>query len=282
MTWWQAIVLGLVEGVTEYLPVSSTGHLILVQRLLGVADTEAARAYAIVIQGGAIAAVLYLYYGRVRQIVRGLLGADGPGRRLLVNLVAAFVPAAAIGLLLERRIKEYLFGGERWGLWPTVAAWLVGGIAILVLEALRDHRTRRRTGIDLERLGWQGAVGIGFAQCLALWPGTSRSLVTILGGMLAGLSVPAAVEFSFLLGLVTLGAATAHDALGHGRVMLAAYGSLDLMLGFVVAWLSAVAAIRWMVGYLTRHGLGIFGWYRIGLAVAVAAWLLAGGYSTAG
>jgi undecaprenyl-diphosphatase len=275
MTWWQAIVLGLVEGVTEYLPVSSTGHLILVQRLLGVADTEAARAYAIVIQGGAIAAVLYLYRARVEQVVRGLLGNDAAGRRLLVNLIAAFVPAAVIGLLLERRIKEYLFGGERWGLWPTVAAWLVGGIAILVVEATHSGGTRRRAGEPVDGLRWRGAVGIGFAQCLALWPGTSRSLVTILGGMLAGLSVSAAVEFSFLLGLVTLGAATLHDAVGHGRVMLAAYGALDLMLGFGVAWLAAVAAIRWMVAYLTRHGLGIFGWYRIGLAVAVAAWLLA-------
>jgi undecaprenyl-diphosphatase len=277
MSWWQAVVLGLVEGVTEYLPVSSTGHLLLAQRLLGIPAGEAASAYAIVIQGGAIAAVLGLYRTRVRQMLGGLTGRDAAGRHLLRSLVAAFVPAALVGLVLEEPIKTHLFGGGRFGLWPTVAAWLVGGVAILAWVATpRGRVTGQRAGLELDRLSLAGALAIGLAQCLALWPGTSRSLVTIAGGLLAGLRLPAAVEFSFLLGVATLGAATAYDAFQHGRVMLAAYGLPELLLGFGVAWLSAVVAVRWMVSYLARHDLAVFGWYRIALAVAVAMLVLLG------
>ena len=271
----QALILGIVEGLTEYLPVSSTGHLLLAQRLMGIPSSTASDAFAISIQGGAILAVLGLYRGRVAQMLAGLAGRNATGRTLLFNLVAAFVPAAVIGLLLEKPIKKYLFGGDEWGLWPVVAAWLVGGLAILAVSFARRRRgASPSTGLDLEYLTIRMALIVGFAQCLAMWPGVSRSLITIVGGVLVGLSLPAAVELSFLLGVITLSAATAYDALKHGSEMLATYGPIPLLIGFGAAWLSAVLAVKWMVGYLKSHGMEIFGWYRVLLAVAVAAWLL--------
>lgn len=276
MTWFQAFILGLVEGITEYLPVSSTGHLLLVQRAFGIGSGEAADAYAICIQGGAIVAVLGLYFKRVLQMANGILGRDPVGLRLSMNLLAGFVPAAVIGLLFEDWIRENLFGGEKWGLWPTVTAWFVGGVAILATGWFRRNRQDRgRQGFEIEALTWQLALIIGFAQCIAMWPGTSRSLVTIVGGVLVGMRLAAAVEFSFLLGVLTLGAATAYDAMKSGAAMLEEFGWVSLIIGFVTAWISAVIAVKWMVSYLTKHGLGIFGYYRIALAVcvAVAIWL---------
>ena len=271
----QAFILGLVEGITEYLPVSSTGHLLLAQRLLGIPSSTASDAFAISIQGGAILAVLGLYRARVAGMVRGLLGQDETGKRLALNLIAAFIPAAVLGLLLEKIIKKYLFAGEAWGLWPVVAAWFVGGIAILAVSWWRKRKgDSPRVGLSLEQLTLRMAVIVGVAQCLAMWPGVSRSLITIVGGVMVGLSLPAAVELSFLLGVVTLSAATAKDAWDNGAEMLAAYGPVPLAIGFFAAWVSAVLAVRWMVGYLNRHGMEIFGWYRVLLAIAVTAWLL--------
>ena len=271
----QAFILGLVEGLTEYLPVSSTGHLLLAQRLMGIESSTASDAFAICIQAGAILAVLGIYRQRVGQMMLGAIGRNETGQRLLINLVSAFVPAAILGLLLEKPIKKYLFGGDAWGLWPVVAAWLVGGIAILAVSFARRRRgSSPTTGLDLEQLTIRMALIVGFAQCLAMWPGVSRSLITIVGGVLVGLSLPAAVELSFLLGVITLSAATAYDALKHGPEMLATYGATPLLIGFGAAWLSAVLAVKWMVGYLKSHGMEIFGWYRVALAFAVAAWLL--------
>jgi undecaprenyl-diphosphatase len=273
--YFQALVLGLVEGLTEYLPVSSTGHLLLAQRLMGIGSSTASDAFAISIQGGAILAVLGLYRARVAQMMMGLLGRDQTGRHLLINLVAAFIPAAVLGLLLEKPIKKYLFGGDEWGLWPVVAAWFVGGLAILAVSFARRRRgATPSTGLDLDQLTIRMALIVGFVQCIAMWPGVSRSLITIVSGVLVGLSLPAAVELSFLLGVITLTAATLYDALKHGPEMLATYGAAPLLIGFVSAWISAVLAVKWMVGYLKSHGMEIFGWYRVALAIAVAAWLL--------
>jgi undecaprenyl-diphosphatase len=277
MTLLQAAILGVVEGLTEYLPVSSTGHLILTQHLLGIPADTAAGAFAITIQAGAIVAVLALYTARVRQMASGLIGRNPLGLRLATNIAWAFLPAAVVGLAAQDLIKAYLFGGEAWGMWPIVAAWFLGGVAILAVAFYRKSRRQPpHAGLQLDQLTWQLAILIGVFQCAALWPGVSRSLVTIVGGVIVGLSLPAAVEFSFLLGVATLGAATLYDALKHGDEMLAAYGLAPLLVGFIAATLSAALAVSWMVAYLRSHGLSLFGYYRIALALLVALAILTG------
>jgi undecaprenyl-diphosphatase len=273
----QAIILGIVEGLTEYLPVSSTGHLLLAQRLMGIPSSDASDAFAICIQAGAILAVLGLYRNRVGQMMFGVLGRDDAGRKLAINILAAFVPAAALGFVLEKTIKKYLFAGDAWGMWPVVGAWFVGGVAILAVSWWRRTQRSEAGGLTLDDLTVRMAVIVGIAQCLAMWPGVSRSLITIVGGMLVGLSLPAAVELSFLLGVLTLSAATAYDALRHGEEMMATFGIVPLVVGCLAAWLSAVLAVKWMVGYLNKHGMQIFGWYRVVLAIVVTIWLVRGG-----
>jgi len=271
----QAAILGLVEGATEYLPVSSTGHLLLTQHLLGIDSSGKSKtaidAYEICIQAGAILAVLLLYARRVRSIVAGVFGKDQAGRRLAINMVAAFLPAAIIGFILEKPIKHYLFG-----MWPVVLAWFVGGVAILLVSRKRNPTQDVALGRQLEQLSVSQALIIGGMQCFAMWPGVSRSLITILGGMLVGLSAVAAVEFSFLLGLVTLSAATLFEAVQNGSEIIHVFGWINPLIGFAVACVSAVVAVKWMVGYLNRHGLAIFGYYRIALGVIIAGLLLIG------
>lgn len=250
-----AIILGIVEGITEFLPVSSTGHLLVVQRMLGIPVSEAANSYAIVIQLGAILAVLRLYGGRVATVVRGLQGRDAAGRRLLQCLLVAFAPAAIAGLTLDDHIERLLFGPM-----PIVFAWIVGGFFILWWS--RRHPEGRR-GRPLEDLHWRAALGIGLCQCLAMWPGTSRSLVTILGGVGVGLSLAAAVEFSFLLGIVTLGAATCYSGLKHWTSLVNDIGSGLLLVGLIASFISAYVAVKWMVDWINRKGMSLFGYWRI-------------------
>ncbi|WP_432797228.1 undecaprenyl-diphosphate phosphatase [Poriferisphaera sp. WC338] len=289
MNWWQAIILGIVEGLTEYLPVSSTGHLILVQRALGLTG-DAADAFAICIQAGAIIAVLGLYWKRIIQMAKGSLAfcritktPDPEGFRLALNIILAFLPAAFFGLLFDDIIEEHLFHP-----WPIAFALFAGGFAILAIAWTKKFRAKKQ-GISLEELKAATNAGnpitsltavqaliIGFIQCLAMWPGTSRSLVTIVGGLIVGLSVAAAVEFSFLLGLLTLLAATVYKAKTAGPVMLDAYGWTPMIIGSLAAWLSAVIAVKWMVAYLKKHGLQLFGYYRIILAILVAILILQG------
>ncbi len=283
MTTGQAIVLGIVEGLTEYLPVSSTGHLLLAERIMSIGndtalspseqarDKEALDAYTICIQAGAIIAVLGLYFRRILQMLQGLLGNNPLGLRLFINVVVGFLPAAVIGLLFNNIIKTYLFG-----LWPVVIAWLMGGLAILAVSfhRQRTNHTPQTAGV-LDNLSWKMALIIGIAQCIAMWPGVSRSLVTIVGGMLVGLSLPAAVEYSFLLGVVTLGAATAYDALKHGQIMLQIFDPQSLAIGLLFAFIAAIFSVKWMVTYLNRHGLAIFGYYRVMLALTTAVLLVA-------
>jgi len=277
MEWWHAVVLGIVEGLTEYLPVSSTGHLLLTQRLLGIESSDTADAFAICIQVGAILAVLGLYFQRVKQMASGWLGQDPEGFKLGLNILVAFLPAAIIGLLFEKPIKKYLFGGDAWGMWPIVAAWFFGGVAILAVSAWQSRRDKTSSPkLLLTELTWRAALIIGLIQCIAMWPGVSRSLVTIVGGLVVGMSLTAAVEFSFLLGLLTLTAATAYDALKHGNEMLAEYGPTQIFLGLLAAWVSAVIAVKWMVSYLKKNGLEIFGYYRIALGLLVAGAILMG------
>lgn len=277
MEWWHAIILGIVEGLTEYLPVSSTGHLLLTQRLLGIDSSDTADAFAICIQVGAILAVLGLYFQRVKQMTLGWLGRDPQGFQLGLNILVAFMPAAIVGLILEKPIKKYLFGGDAWGLWPIVAAWFFGGIAILAVGAWQRRRSDSPDQkLLLTDLTWKAALVIGLIQCIAMWPGVSRSLVTIVGGLLVGMSLPAAVEFSFLLGLLTLTAATVYDGLKHGSEMLSEYGPTQIFLGLFAAWISAVVAVKWMVSYLKKNGLAIFGYYRIAIGLLVGAAILMG------
>ncbi len=263
----EAILLGLVEGLTEYLPVSSTGHLTVTQRLLGLTDTDAGKdaadAYAIAIQSGAIVAVLGLYRRRIATALLAVAG-RGPdpvgGRRLAVAIVAGFLPAAIAGFLLGDLVKEHLFG-----LWPVVGAWFVGGIVILAWPP-----SANRAGRALEALTLRDGLIIGLVQTIALWPGVSRSLVVILAGLAIGLSIAAAVEFAFLLGLVTLGAATLYETFDKGGVIIDQFGVSAPLVGFAAAFLSAAAAVVWMVDYVQKRGLAIFGWYRITVAVVVA------------
>lgn len=269
MDWWQALLLGIVEGITEFLPVSSTGHLILTQKILGMSADEAHGAYTIAIQGGAIIAVLGLYLTRVRQMARGLLGSNPAGLRLSVNVLAAFIPTAAVALLFEKAIKAHLKG-----LWPIVFAWFVGGAIILILSWYPRKETRER--LSLDQLTWRGAAIIGLVQCLGMWPGTSRSLVVIAGGLLVGLSTAAAIEFSFLLGVLTLTAATGHELLKHHKEMTTELGMSAMLTGMVAAGISAAVAVKWMIAYLNRHGMALFGYYRVGLAMVVMALILLG------
>lgn len=263
---WEALLLGLVEGLTEFLPVSSTGHLLLTQRLLGAPRDAAHDAFVVVIQFGAIAAVLGLYRVRAAQAVRGLLGRDPQGLRLLGLLLVAFLPAALFGVLVQGPIERRLFG-----LWPVTAAWALGGGLLLAMGRRRDAG-----GLALEQLSVRGAWIVGACQCAALLPGTSRSLAALVGGLLAGLSLAAAVELSFLLGVLTLGAAAAWKGLQHGDALLGQVGAAALALGFGTAAIAALVSVRWLRSWAAAHGLAPFGWYRIGLAVVVTVLLLAG------
>jgi len=268
----KAIVLGVVEGVTEYLPISSTGHLLVAERMMGLgdgADKKAADTYTVVVQIGAILAVLGLYRRRFATMVDGVLGRSDEGRSVLIALVVAFIPAAIIGKVFGDAIKDHLLQP-----WPVAAAEVVGGIAILVFVA-NQARLRVRTP-TLDGLRWQQAALIGVAQVLALWPGTSRSLVTILAAMLLGCSLQVAVEFSFLLGFLTLSAASAYELLQNGSTLVDTFGWVNPVVGVIVAGISAAAAVKWMVSYLERHPLTIFGWYRIGLGAVIAGLLLTG------
>ena len=205
----------------------------MTQKLLGVGDTDATKdaadTYAITIQAGAILAVVVLYFARLKSMASGLVGRDENGRRVLVALAIAFVPAAVVGVALESAIKDHLFG-----VGPVIAAWIVGGIVILY--AARYFRQRPAGTLSLEAMTVRAAVVIGVAQVLALWPGTSRSLVTILAALALGFSMPAAVEFSFLLGLATLTAATAFETLKHGSELIDTYGWVNPLIGFVAAF----------------------------------------------
>lgn len=269
----KAAVLGVVEGVTEYLPISSTGHLLVAQDLMGIGETDetedAADTYAITIQAGAILAVLVLYFRRVRSMAAGVVGRDPAGRHAFIALVIAFLPAAVVGFVADDALKGALFGPV-----PITIAWAVGGVVILV--AARWLRGRPAGRLALDTMPPRIALAIGVAQVAALWPGTSRSLVTILAALALGLSTEAALEFSFLLGLATLGAATGYETLRNGADLFDTYGTAELAIGFVGAFVAAVLAVRWLVGYLGRNGIEIFGWYRIAIA-AVAVVLLATG-----
>ncbi len=290
--WLDATILGLVEGVTEYLPISSTGHLILTNALLGLDSTApildqsgqplrndsgelitlktAADAYAIVIQAGAILAVLVLYWSRIWQVVLGVIGLSPNGRLLARNLLVAFIPAAVLGLLLDDWIEAALFAPL-----PIAIALILGGFLMLAIERWRSRQPKNDDfQIELHTLGIKQCLFIGFLQCVAMWPGTSRSMMTIVGGYISGLNPAKAAEFSFLLGLITLTAAAGYKAVSSGSELFLAIEIGPLLLGILVAFLSAALAVKWLVGYLSKHGLALFAWYRFALAALVIIFLV--------
>jgi undecaprenyl-diphosphatase len=274
MTWFDALILGIVEGLTEYLPVSSTGHLILTQWLLGLDQEpelrQAVDSFNIIVQSGAILAVLGLYRVRVAQMLQGLIGKNPDGQRLAFQLIVAFIPAAILGPLLDKRIEDYLFHPA-----PVILALFLGGILMLVVA--KRHQIRdAMAGFEVEDLTYRMAFLIGLAQTVAMWPGTSRSMMTIVAAILLGMRPRAAAEVSFLLGLVTLGAATVYKSIQGGQQMIEQLGIMPVVVGLIAATVSAALAVEWFVNFLSRKGLAPFGWYRLVLSAVLVGLTYAG------
>lgn len=268
MSWLVAVLLGLVEGLTEYLPVSSTGHLVIAGHLLGLPDDDpAVSAYEIVIQLGAILAVVAHYRELLGRRAKGLFTGDRASRELLVALLVAFLPAAVLGLAFRKMIKAHLFGPT-----PVAVALVVGGVAMIALERWLARQTSQPE-TSLEDVTPRRALTIGLAQCFSLFPGTSRSMCTILGGRLAGLSTATAAEFSFLLALPVLGAATVYEGLKARQALMTQIGGASVAIGLVVSFFVAWGVIAAFLGYLKKRGLEPFGWYRI-VVGALVLWLL--------
>jgi len=255
----QALILGVVEGLTEFLPVSSTGHLILAGDLLNFND-ERGKLFEIVIQSGAILAVCWEFRQRIAGVLRGLPHDPG-ARRFVTNLAIAFVPLAVLGLLFGKAIKATLFNPV-----AVATAFIVGGFIILWAEK-RVHQTRIHR---VEDLGPLDALKLGLAQACALIPGTSRSGATIIGGLFFGLSRKAATEFSFFLAIPTLLAATVYQ-LYKERHLLSIDDLGMWVVGFVAAFASAFLCVRWLLRYIASHDFTIFAWYRIAFGLVVLA-----------
>jgi undecaprenyl-diphosphatase len=287
LTTMEAIVLGVVEGVTEFLPISSTGHLIIVTSFLGL-DSEqpfvtrsgepvwyrrpkgqdpgqlltvglATQAYIVVIQIGAILAITPIVWSQLLSMGSGLLGRDPRGLRLLGNLLIAFVPAAAVGLLIHDWVDANLYSIN------VVISGLVAGSLLMFFANLWPAWLKERNAFRSE-LTPLGAAGVGLMQCLAMWPGTSRPMMTIVGGYFAGLPPGPAAGFSFLLGFVTLNAATAYKIYKSGALIIYIFGWPNVLLGIAVAGVTAYFSVRFFIKLLLAKGLAPFAWYRLALA----------------
>lgn len=290
-----AIILGLIEGVTEFLPVSSTGHMIIASRMLGLNSAQpifgrdgeplwnrppkdgrpgellsiklAADTYVVVIQFGAIAAVALMYWPQLMSMAWGLMGRDPVGLRLFINVMIAFVPAAGLGFLVRDWIDENLFFVE-----TVITTQVLGALLMFYAEYWYGKHLLAGTRIERTELSPAGAMGVGVMQCAALCPGTSRSMMTIVGGYFAGLDPRRAAEFSFILGFVTLTAASIYKSFRGGAAMIQVFGWSHVILGAVVAAATAALCVRFLVHWLMRYGLAMFAWYRLVMAAVLAAY----------
>ena len=255
----KAALMGIVEGLTEFLPVSSTGHLILAGALLDFND-ERGKLFEIVIQSAAILAVVWEYRARIRNVLAGV-GSDPKARRLLLNVAIAFMPLALLGLVFGKLLKAHLFNA------PTVATTFILGAFVILWAERRQHAVRIQS---VDEMTWLDALKVGFAQCLALVPGTSRSGATIIGGMLFGLSRQAATEFTFFLAIPTLSIASLYS-LYKDRALLSVDDLGMWGVGMVASFVSAFFCVRWLLRYISTHSFVPFAWYRIAFGLVVLA-----------
>jgi undecaprenyl-diphosphatase len=255
----KAVVMGVVEGLTEFLPISSTGHLILAGDLLGL-HSEKTKVFEMVIQTGAMLAVIWEYRAKFLHVACGF-ASDPRARRFVYNLILAFMPAAILGLAFAKVIKAHLFHAV-----PVAIAFIVGALVILFVE----RKPRRITVEHVDDMTWKDALKIGCAQAFALIPGTSRSGATIIGGMLFGLSRRAATEFSFFLAVPTLVAAGMYDLYKHRALF--DVGDIGMFaVGFAISFVSAFLCIRWLLRFIATHDFTLFAWYRIAFGLVVLA-----------
>jgi undecaprenyl-diphosphatase len=262
-----AIILGIVEGVTEFLPVSSTGHLILATELLGF-DANKWAAFNVIIQLGAILAIVVLYWRTFWAVLEGLIRRNAISWRFVRNILIAFLPSAVLGFILIKHI-EALLGNA----YVVAVAFIVGGIAILVIEKL----AKRADVVGVAELPVSTAAGIGIAQCLAMIPGVSRSGATIMGALSFGVERRTAAEFSFFLAIPTMVGATTLEFVKHRHELVVGASGVGfgaVAVGFVVSFVVALVVVRAFVHYISRHGFAPFAWYRIASGLAALAWLV--------
>lgn len=258
LIYWKALILGIVEGLTEFLPISSTGHLIVVGSLLDFND-ERGKLFEIVIQSAAILAVMWEYRAKIVSVLAGLQRREAAAQRFSFNILIAFLPLALIGLAFGKQIKEALFNPI------TVAVTSIVGALFILWAEKRRHIVSVESADDLN---WKDALKVGFAQALALIPGTSRSGATIIGGLFFGLSRKAATEFTFFLAMPTLIAATLYE-LYKERALLSSHDLGMWSVGFIASFISAFLCVRWLLRYISSHDFTMFAWYRIAFGLIV-------------
>jgi undecaprenyl-diphosphatase len=269
----KALILGVVEGLTEFLPVSSTGHLIVAGSLLNFTDAQS-KTFDVVIQFGAILAICWEYRAKIASVVTGL-PTRPDARRFTINVIIATIPAVVLGLLLEKHIKAVLFSPV-----PVSVALIVGGIVILWAEARQRDRSAAPRVLSVDDLTPSDALKVGLAQCLALIPGTSRSGATIIGGMLFGLERRVATEFSFFLAIPIIFGATLYEMAKYWKTL--SVNDLGLFaIGLVAAFISAFVCVRWLLRYVASHDFSAFAWYRIGFGLLILIVGYSGGLSWA-
>ncbi|WP_299710369.1 undecaprenyl-diphosphate phosphatase [Tardiphaga sp.] len=249
----RAVILGVVEGVTEFLPVSSTGHLLLAERFFDLGEDSFWKSFAVLIQLGAILAILALYFGKLWHIAQGLFSGNPEARRFVIGVLVAFLPAAVLGAALGGFIKGYLFNP-----WVVCFSLIVGGAVLLWIDQLDLNPVYH----DATTFPLPMYLKIGFAQCVAMIPGVSRSGATIVGAMLLGAEKRAAAEFSFFLAIPTMAGAFVYD-LYKSRADLSMDHGLIIAIGFVVSFITAIVVVKSFLGYVTRHGFALFAWWRV-------------------